>query len=179
MTGNRLILVCGLSFAGKSTLADAMCAEFGWAQVDVDDTKDELHGEGVADADLSPDDWDRIYAETDRRMEEQLSSGRTVVDASRNFRRHERDHARVVAQRAGADVIVVYVDAPVAVVRERWARNVQTRSRRHVTEEGFEDILSAMERPGPDEDPVVFPHDADLRDWLARHAECLGGKLQS
>ncbi len=54
---NILIIVCGLSFAGKSTLANAICAKLGHSQVDVDETKDALFGPGIADEDLKNDEW--------------------------------------------------------------------------------------------------------------------------
>ena len=86
-TGNRLIVICGLSFAGKSTLGAAICSEFGHAQVDVDETKDEIFGPGVNDdEDLSPKEWTRIYTATDDKIVSLLRNGHSVVDASRNFR---------------------------------------------------------------------------------------------
>jgi len=56
-SSNRLIIVCGLSFAGKSTLGSAICAEFGYPQVDVDQTKADLYGPGIDDEDLDPEQW--------------------------------------------------------------------------------------------------------------------------
>ena len=52
-SSNKLIIVCGLSFAGKSTLANAISAAFGYLQVDVDETKDELFGPGVDEIDAA------------------------------------------------------------------------------------------------------------------------------
>lgn len=114
----KLIVVCGLSFAGKSTLADAICAASGHQQVDVDETKLELYGAEVDDEDLSPEEWARIYAGTDDRIVAHLRNGDSVVDASRNFRQAEREHARVLASRMRAQVELVYVDAPEALVRQ-------------------------------------------------------------
>jgi shikimate kinase len=61
-----LVVVCGLSFAGKTTLGTALARVCNYKEVDVDLTK--------------------VY----------LRSG-TSVDASRNFRKEERSHARHVA----------------------------------------------------------------------------------
>ena len=94
----RLIIVCGLSFAGKSTLGNAICAAFGYPQVDVDETEADLYGPGLDDTDLGPDEWDRIYRVTDDQIVGDLGNGDCVVDASRNFRRRERDHARNIAK---------------------------------------------------------------------------------
>jgi uridine kinase len=55
---NRLIIICGLSFAGKSTLANEISARFGYTEVDVDETKLDLYGPGIDDEQLTQDEWD-------------------------------------------------------------------------------------------------------------------------
>ena len=173
---SRLIIICGLSFAGKSTLANAICAEFGYPQVDVDETKLDLFGSGIVDADLSPDEWTRIYRETDDRIVAHLRNGDTVVDASRNFRRRERTYARSLAERMGATVVVVYIDAPESLVRQRWAQNRHRQARRDVSVDAFAEIIAAMEPPSADEKALVFQPDDSIANWLAEHAGCLAGK---
>ncbi|MFO7918833.1 MAG: ATP-binding protein [Anaerolineae bacterium] len=176
---NRLIIICGLSFAGKSTLADAICAEFGYSQVDVDQTKLDLHGPGIDDTDLNPDEWDRIYRETDERILFHLRKGGTVVDASRNFRRRERDHARRIAEQVGVEMVVIYVDTPEWLVRRRWAQNKRQQARRDVSEAAFGEIISIMEPPTVGEEALVFRYDDDMEDWLCERADELGGKRGS
>jgi len=107
---NKLIVVCGFSFAGKSTLGRAICEEFGIREVDVDKTMLELYGDTVNDEALSNEQWDRIYAETDQKILGYLRTGNSVVDASRNFRKAERSGAGSIAKSAGADLVVVYVN---------------------------------------------------------------------
>ena len=175
-SSNKLIMVCGLSFAGKSALADAICAEFGYRQVDVDDTKLGLYGSGIDDQDLSPDEWTRIYRETDDRIVMHLRNGHSVVDASRNFRQRERNHARAIADRMGAEVLLVYVDAPEALVRQRWAENRDKQTRRDVSDKGFEQIISVMEPPTAEAKALVFHQNDEIKNWLAGHAEHLAGK---
>ena len=169
----KLIIVCGLSFAGKSTLADAICTALGYPQVDVDETKLELYGPDVDDEDLSPEEWTRIYAETDDRIVTHLRNGDSVVDASRNFRRAERERARAIADRLKAQVVLVHVDAREALVRQRWAQNRDKKTRRDVSDRGFEEIVSVMEPPTAEEKALVFHHHDSIENWLSEHAEDL------
>jgi predicted kinase len=173
---NRLIIICGLSFAGKSTLANEISAQFGYTEVDVDETKLDLYGPGIDDEQLTRDEWDPIYRETDDRMLSHLRNGESVVDGSRNFRQHERDHARQLAKRAGAEVVLIYVDVPEALVRQRWAENKANPTRRGVSDKGFEEIISVMEAPTADEKPLVFHHTDMIENWIAEHAEHFGGR---
>jgi predicted kinase len=105
-----------------------------------------------------------------------LRNGASVVDASRNFRRRERTHARSLAERMSATVVVIYIDAPQSLVRQRWAQNRHRQTRRDVSAEAFEEIIAAMEPPSADEKAVVFRPDDNIATWLAEHAGCLAGK---
>ena len=172
----RLIIICGLSFAGKSTLGNAICAAFEYPHVDVDETKVDLYGPGLDDTDLNPDEWARIYSVTDDLIVAHLRKGDCVVDASRNFRRRERDHARSIANRMNAETVTVHVDAPESLVRKRWARNRNQQTRRVVSPEGFEEIISVMEPPSEDEEALIFRHNDDTEEWLREHAISLSGK---
>ena len=92
---NRLIIICGISFAGKTTLGKTIAQRFGYAEVDVDDVKFHLFGHDIKDEDLSQEDWVRLYAETDKLIDRYLQAGKTVIVASRNFKKSERELAKV------------------------------------------------------------------------------------
>jgi predicted kinase len=175
-----LYIICGIPFAGKTTLAAAIRERLDCIEVDVDEVKATLYGADTSDEALSHDDWIRIYDETDQLTERLLRSSRNVVDASRNFRKAERDSARQIARRAGAAVITIFVDTPEAVSRQRLLSNRATRSRHDVTDENFEEILQGWEAPGADEDPLVLRHGQELDSWIQTHiapsviANCVG-----
>lgn len=171
---NKLIIICGLSFAGKSTLAKALAERFGCAEVDVDETKVQLFGQDVRDADLRPEDWVRIYAETDQRIAQLLRAGLAVVDASRNFSQTERGVARRLADGVGAPLITIYIDTPETVVRQRMLENRRTPQRRDISDQDFESVIRAMEPPSAAEAALVFPYTASIADWLSENSGRLG-----
>src|SRR6266567_5909029 len=65
---SKLVIICGISFAGKSTLGEAIAQRFDYAQVDVDDMKFHLYGPESKDEELSRADWVRMYHETDNSL---------------------------------------------------------------------------------------------------------------
>ena len=164
-----LYIVCGLPFAGKTTLAAAIRERIECIEVDVDEVKAKLYGADTPDEALSHEDWVRVYDETDHLTERLLRSGKNVLDASRNFRKAERDSARQIADRAGAAPITIFVDTPEAVSRQRLLSNRVTRSRHDVTDANFEEILQGWEAPGADEDPLVLRHGQELDRWIRTH----------
>jgi predicted kinase len=169
-SGPQFIIICGLSFSGKSTLGKAIIERFGYEEVDVDDTKFKLFGQSIKDEDLHPEDWVRIYAETDRLIEDILKSGKPVVDASRNFSKAERNIARSIAGRMGVSLITIYVDTPEEIARQRHLENRRDPSRRDVTDQDFESALRAMQPPTADEHPLIFHHFSAVDGWLLENA---------
>jgi predicted kinase len=163
---NRFLIICGLSFAGKTTLGKAICERLGFIEVDVDETKVTLFGQDIRDEDILPDQWVAIYHETDLQIEKILKSGMSVLDASRYFQKAERDAAKNMAYRVGVPFVLIYVDTPLEIARQRLLENRRTFLRRDVSNTNFEDILRAMQPPEVDEYPLVFHYLDDIDHWL-------------
>lgn len=168
-----LILICGHSFAGKTTLGERIAARFGYQQIDVDLTKCDLYGADIEDEQLEQSDWERIYAESDARMLALLQRGDWLIDASRHFQRYERDQTRELLERIGAKLVLIYIDTPESVVRQRWQQNAVQPSRRHPSPSDFESVIAAMQAPSPDERALVFHYQEDIVLWIERHRDVL------
>jgi len=163
---STLIVICGLSFSGKSTLADAITSRFGYEEVDVDEVGAKLCDLDVNDERLKDLDWDKVYDEADRQIEARLKSGTTVIDASRNFTKEERERAQEVAERSNAQLVTIFVDTPEEIARQRRLSNKTSRSRRDITDEQFEEIVQIMQPPTKDERALVFRHGDELESWI-------------
>lgn len=172
--GIKFLIICGLSFAGKSTLAKAIVTQFGYEEVDVDETKVRVFGTEIQDADLKPEDWVRIYTETDQLVERYLNSGKSVVDASRNFSMAEREIARRIADQIGAAFLTVYVDTPEVMVRQRLLENRRNPSRRDVTDTDFDAVIRAMQPPANAENALIFHFSDEIAAWISENAQKLG-----
>ena len=64
----RLIILCGLPFAGKSTLAEALRQRFGWSVIAIDAVNHE-RGLGANAAPITLEQWDATYADAYRRLQ--------------------------------------------------------------------------------------------------------------
>ena len=123
-----LYVMCGLPFAGKSTIATALVEALG-AEVVRLETINHERGLGLGGRAISPEDWAISYAEADRRLERALAGGWSVIADATHFGRAERDRARALAQAQGARTRVVYVPVTAEVARRRLLANRQMLAR--------------------------------------------------
>ena len=166
----RVYILCGLSFSGKTMLAQALVRRFDLLHVSIDEINGS-RGVGLDNAWISPEDWDITYTESYRQLDECLRSGRSVIYDAGNFQRSEREKTRAFAAQRGADTLLIYVTTPAAVVRQRWLRNRSTHERHDVREDNFELGLALFEPPTPDEHALLYDGEQDANIWVET---CLG-----
>jgi predicted kinase len=160
-----LYLLCGLAFSGKSTLAAAVCRRLGCASVSLDDlnARRGLHG-GLG---IPEEEWARTHREALAEVEAALQAGRSVVVDDTNCFRFLRDGYRGIADRYGVPTVVIYLEAPLDLVRARMRANELEPTRAPVTEAVLLDLIDKFEPPAADETVLVFPAGARLEDWVA------------
>ena len=160
-----LYVLCGLAFAGKSTLAAAIAARTGAAVVSLDDINAQRGlrgGLGIPDH-----EWAVSHGAALVQAEEALHGGRSVVIDDTNCFRFLRDDYRALAGRVGGTCVVIHLDTPLSSARSRLSENDRTGARARVTEVVLLDLARKFELPGPDEPTLRFPSGADPASWVA------------
>lgn len=114
MPGARLILMCGLPGAGKTTLANQLAAQRGAVRL----TKDEWQ-RALGSSPWNRDVGERIEQQLRRLAEEILVLGVSVVLDFGLWARVERDELRETARRLGVGVELHHLDVP---IDELWRR---------------------------------------------------------
>ncbi|MEO7002265.1 MAG: ATP-binding protein [Ktedonobacterales bacterium] len=152
-----LYILCGLAFAGKSTLVREMVMRSAGRLALV--SLDAINGEsglGLDGRRILPAEWDMTYAEAYRRIGVLLAEGRSVIFDATSFTRRQRDELRAIAAPYNAATQVIYVTTPEAVARERLHRNREMGSRADVRDDDFALVVDALEPPGPNESPLLY-----------------------
>ncbi len=145
--------MCGLPFAGKSTLARELAARLGFVHLELDAVNVE-RGAGLEGGVNTREDWLVAYRESYCRLDNLLEAGRSVVFDATSFRRAHRERLRRAARRAGALATVVYLDLPELEIRERRLRNRIAPARYDVRDEDFAQVAEGLQPPGDDENVV-------------------------
>jgi predicted kinase len=151
MTG-RLVLLCGRSFSGKSTVAASLAGYLPGSVVSLDAINEErgLHGgEGIP---LS--EWARTNDLARERVLARLRDDETVIVDDSSSPRFLRDGWRALCASAGAPIALVFVDTPEDVIRQRLMDNRVTGHRLDVTDEVMAAHQKSFEPPEEDEQAV-------------------------
>jgi predicted kinase len=160
-----LVAMCGIPFAGKSTLAGEVAATGGMACLSVDATAREggidLGSDGMRGA-----GWARAIALTVRQARPLLESDTSVVFDHANHTRRSRDRCRALARETGARFAGVWVDVAPDVAWDRLVRNRQVRARANVPDAAFRQIVDAFEPPLDEPDVVRWRPGMQVDDLL-------------
>lgn len=150
MSTPRLYILCGLPFAGKTTLAHSLVQRHNLVLIGIDQTNT-LLGVGLHGAPISLEEWERTYAEAYRKLGEALALGQLVIFDAASFTRVQRDELRAIASKYGVPSFVVYVDVSVEEATRRWQQNRITQQRHDVRDENFALVIEHFEPPAADE----------------------------
>jgi predicted kinase len=149
-----LVLMCGLSFAGKSTLAASLADGLGAERVSLDAINAERGLDGGQGIPL--EEWARTNDLAHARAGALLRAGRPVVVDDTGSPRFIRDGWRAVAEEASAPFALVWVRISPELQRERLLANRAEAVRPDVVDAVIADHVAGFEEPAADESPIVI-----------------------
>jgi predicted kinase len=164
-----LYTLCGLPFAGKSSLGRALAAHTGSAIVSFDDLYGERGDERTRTADTLAV-WQAIRDLAAGQIRSLLRRGTSVVYDNTNFRSAHREALRAAAAEVGARAIVIYVNTPLEVIAARRAANRRERQRDDITDADLATVMGRWEEPQEAEKVREFRPGMDMATWLRQFA---------
>ena len=141
-----LLILCGLPFAGKTTLAK-LFEERGFKRVTVDDVNIELGIGFSLENRITYDEWTKAYAHYYKTIRELLAKGKSVICDGVAYMRKERNELREIADSFHAKTYVLYVPTDEKTAKERWQKNKQTGERQDIREDDFDEVIRHFKYP--------------------------------
>jgi predicted kinase len=151
----KLYILCGVGFSGKSTLAKKIADHTGAVLI----SQDALYFEKEKELNLnldSDEQWRMLLDMCLDRIRTSLKEGKSVVFDTTNTRYEHRDEVRKVALEVGVESIVIFLDTPIEVQKERQEKNKQTKERHDVKQEYLDEAIAELEVPTAEENVRVF-----------------------
>ena len=145
MSKPQLYLLVGYPGSGKTTIAKNIHEKSGAEHLWTDWERNAMFDQPTH----SQEESNRLYDYLNRLTAQLLSEGKSVIfDTSFNFRK-DRDNLRLIAEDAGAETIVVWVNTPKALSKTRALHGGNTRNNydQPMTDEQFERIAHHLEEP--------------------------------
>ena len=162
---NNLYIMCGLAFSGKSTLARKIAEQTGSKLI----AFDKLWVEKDKENPVSKGDegWKFIRKVGQTEVAKALQTGSSVVYDDNNVRFEHREELREVARKFNARPLVVYLNTPIELIREREAANRVTGERHEVEPENFQTVLEQLEVPTESESVIEFTPSMDSEKFIS------------
>ncbi|HSX36387.1 MAG TPA: ATP-binding protein [Patescibacteria group bacterium] len=150
---NTLFLMVGYPGSGKTTVSkwihELTGATHLWA--------DHIRNERFPHPTHSHQENLELYAALNQDTEDLLAAGNSVIfDTNFNFYK-DRKKLKVIAAKAGARTVVVWITTPKDIARRRateHSADQDTRVWGNMPLERFERISSNLQEPGPEEQPI-------------------------
>lgn len=161
-----LYILCGVPFAGKTTLASRLAETRHMHHIQVDAIRRE-RGIGLAGQLISEAEWEEVFAESYRRMAAALELGEDVVFDATNYSRSVRDHLRMLSDRQGASTAVIFVAIDADTANSRRQQNEAAPQRDHVGDDEFREVVRDFQEPAEDEHVLRYEAGMPLDDWIA------------
>jgi predicted kinase len=99
-------------------------------------------------------------------VKNQLLLGNSVVIDDNCLYVKERDELRTVAKEVGVESILVFLDIPMEILKERKEQNKISKTRHDVPSAWFAEDSLFFERPTKVENPIIYKSDTSFDDFV-------------
>lgn len=165
-TRSRLIILSGLPFSGKSTLAKKLSETLGIKIVSYDHDIYAKHKDEVPPGTSPAKEYEIIQTIAREYLCSLLTKGESIIYDDLNLEKSDRQLLVELARHCNAQSYIIFVDTLLSVIEERRQANTKSPNRGHISEEKMQLNISLLQKPGPDEDAIYVKSGERLGELL-------------
>lgn len=161
---NKLYILAGLPYSGKTTLRKELVKRLNFDYVSVDEIMKirDMWRAGHP----TQGDWNEAYSEAYKKLKELLKQSKNVVLDIGNLEFQERETARQIAEAQGAEHKLIYVKTPMEEIMKRRKENETTRLRGHLENNLLQSAIDKFDEPTTEENPLIYNSKENLDEWI-------------
>lgn len=170
MKTQKLYILCGEAFSGKSTLSKNIAEYFDAKIVG----RDEIYfaTEKLLELEHTPDEddsslWKNMWPLVLQGVKNHFLLGNSVVIDDNCLYRTQRDELRTTAKEAGVQSILIFLDIPTEVLKQRKEENKISKTRHDVPSAWLAEDSELFERPTEAENPIIYKPDMSFDDFVS------------
>lgn len=167
MAGNRLYIMTGVPYSGKTTLAKELAKKIKVEVVSADEI--------LAKKDIwtkrhpTQNEWEMAYLEAIGEIKDYLIKGKSVIFDESNLRYSQRENLRKIAKDLSVETVLIYLKIAKGEATKRWQNNLKTKTKKQLSQEFFERTFELFEEPKEEEKAVIYNQEADLKNWVKKN----------
>ncbi|GEM_PF-1358422 len=167
------IILCGLSFSGKSTLARHLQKKLRYTILAEDDINAERNL-GIEGEHIDDKEWNITFDILAEKMHKTLDQKSSVIIDAMNHTPEQRERLWNCTKNFTATSVFIFVEVDPDLAEQRWQENEKNPSRAKVFEADFKRANSFFEHPSAEEvsafDHVLhYPVQANFPAWFAEN----------
>lgn len=166
----KLYILCGEAFSGKSTLSKKIAEHFDAKIVG----RDEIYfaTEKILAFEHTPDEdddslWKNMWPLVLQGAKNHLLLGNSVVIDDNCLYLRERNELRAIAKEVGIESILIFLDIPPEVLKQRKEENKISKTRHDVPSAWLMEDSVLFERPAEAEHPIIYRSDMSFDDFIS------------
>ncbi|MEY4602333.1 MAG: shikimate kinase [Candidatus Parcubacteria bacterium] len=165
----KLYILCGEAFSGKSTLSKKVAEHFDAKIVGRDEIYFAMERILALESTPDVDDdslWKNMWPLVLQGAKNHLLLGNSVVIDDNCLYVKERDALRAIANEVGVESILVFLDIPMEILKERKEQNKISKTRHDVPSVWFAEDSLLFERSTEAENPIIYKPDTSFDDLV-------------
>ncbi len=163
---NKLYLMCGFPFSGKTTLAQTLAVKTKSQYLSLDDI---MRQRGLDLSQAQPvEEWEKAHQVCLQRMDMLMREHISIVFDDTNNLRKLRDRFRHLAIQHQYQVLIIFMNIPLAELERRRKQGLLSKERNSLPDEVFYMVIEHFEKPEKDEQILIFDGTMNMNDWIER-----------
>lgn len=162
-----LFILCGLPFAGKTTVANILCEDKNLCLISLDQIN--INRGFKPGTRIPQKEWDTSYKLANNKLEMLLKTGKSVVYDDTNYSMKHRLLLTQIAKANGYSTRLIFINTPLKVIKQRIKENTKSNARPSVHPSDLEFILTHFQKPNYLEHPIIVSGNGDIVRRTVRH----------